>query len=332
MLTGETQGKSTPSHEVSSKTPPKETKKVTPAETVKNWKSATTISKRAKGYNFARAVAIALHPSGDIAAVDKNDKPVDMWSSKIGSPRVYVFGADTKPKFVLNSTDSDEKPVGKLVAAQGVAVTQDGNYAIADGTKWVKIFDQNGKYLSEFSTLKNDDDDSVKVKPSCIAVTDNGDILVGDFIRELVTVHSGSDYHILHEVPVRSKPIHIASGSEGQIWVSSVEEDLWQAGKLTAFNYSGEELVTIYPEIYDEVTKPNGIACNPDGTIFVAVTAVDEKRKESKTSCGHIHQYGSDGKFIECFVKRVYNPQGMALYGKCMAVADTNAVLMYKGH
>ncbi len=287
---------------------------------------------------------MALHPSGDIAILDKNDHYVG-WTR--GSPRVYVFDSNGSQKFVLNSTSSDEKPVGKLVNGQGIAVTKDGKYVIADGTTDLKVFDADGTYLTSFSAASDDVPESTKKSSRCVAVNDStGAIVVGDFHRELVTVHNGNDYKIEKEIHVGVKPVHVAVNNKNQVAVCVMFHEPAEVvavnifylvlrhnqagGKVVAFDESGDELYTIVPVIGGELAKPYGIAYDSDCGMYIAVTKFDISSRLAKPDTGHIHYYNSSGEFVKCVAKGLHWPLGINLGKDGLAVADKKSAKVYK--
>lgn len=316
-------------------------------EPVPKWQKSLTISKRNSDDAFHSVTSVALHPSGDISLVDKNNKVADLWSSNRGSPRVYGFHADGSPKFVLNSTDKNEEPVGELVNAQGIAVSADGNYLVVDGTTIVKVFHADGQYSSSFTTLSEDSPKGIRASASCITVNaSNGDVLVGDYHREMITVHDGGSFKIKKEVHVGLKPVHIAVNAQNQILVTVLFQEPAEVvatnlfflvlkqnqagGKVVAFDYDGDEVFTIVPVMSGELAKPFGVAYDSDGGLYVALSKFDLKSRMTKPNTGHIHYYNGKGEFVKCVVKGLHWPLGIALRKDVLAVADNDNVKVFK--
>ncbi|XP_072049804.1 uncharacterized protein [Amphiura filiformis] len=314
-------------------------------QAVPTWQQSLKIGKRSEDDDFHSVTGIAVHPSGDIALIDKNDNMDADWNR--GSPRVYVFNPDGTQKFVLNSTDSKESPVGKLVNGQGIAVTNDGKYLVADGTTDVKVFDAAGTYLESFSTLSEDVHKGIKKSSRCVTVNRNsGEVLVGDFHRELVTVHNGDDFKLVKEIHVGLQPVHVAVNKKNQVAVCMMMHEPAEVvavnffyrvlshkragGKVVAFDYSGDELFTIVPIMGDELAKPYGVVYDSDCGLYVAVTKFDISSRLAKPNTGHIHYYNSSGEFVKCVAKGLYWPLGMGIGKDLLAVADKQSARVFK--
>ena len=299
-----------------------------PAHKNQKWKLTKSFKeKNETNDSFNRVFRVALHHSGSTAVIDHDKDPNDPWNNVRS---IYGFNGNAEPAFVIRPKRSDQDIARNLEYAQGIAVTKDQKYLVADGSPQVKVFDSAGAYLRHFSPFATPEDALERnTRLNSITIASNsGNILVGDYFRERVTVHDGRDFSLKEEVYIDFQPTNIAANDE-QLWVSS-----WQDGKVAAFNYDGDDLFTIVPMLSGKPAKPSGVVCTPQGTAFVSVVKVYESSDFpgdfQPTTTGHVHEYsGSDGVFVRCVLKGLNQPLALAMTNDVMAIADEIEVKMY---
>ncbi len=294
---------------------------------VLNWQQSLKINKGSnESGTFHDVSEIAVHPSGDIALIDEIN-------NYRGGSRVYVFNPDGSPKFTIEST-TEKDPVNKLAPPKGLAVTKAGHYVIADGTTRVKVYDTDGGYLDAFSTLLLNDEQRLKSATSVTVNVKSGDVLVGDYYRQLVTIHDGANFKLSKEVHVGVRPMHIAVNKKNEIAVTMllVEQGCRDkaGGKVIVFDYSGDELFTIVPIMSGELARPYGLAFDSGCGLYVAVVKFDMKTRASRPDTGHIHYYNDFGRFVKCVTKGLHFPYGMGIGKGILAVADGKSAKVYK--
>ncbi|XP_072049040.1 uncharacterized protein [Amphiura filiformis] len=220
----------------------------------KKWKQHKKIVKRSSEDDdvFFSAIGITLHECGDFAVVDEIEHQEPQASGRgfhlSTQPRVYVFEEDGSQRFVFNSVGAHEKPVGILKLGCDVAVTKQGHYAVTDNTTRVKLFDIKGQNVGSFCISEEGKQEN---RARCIAVNSNGEIYIGDFTEQVITVHNADDFTILREIYVSIRPSHIAVNSLGQVCV--VHTNLFPHNirhcRVIVFDDSGNEIVSISPTI-----------------------------------------------------------------------------------
>ena len=192
--------------------------------------------------------------------------------------------------------------------------------------------------MKSFSTLSDDTPEEGWKSARCIAVNSKtGEIVVGDYHRELVTVHNGEDFTLQKEIYVDLKPVHVAVNKKNQVAVCMMNHELNRRTdkfcdhfKVVVFDYTGDELFTIVPKISGgEVDKSLGIVYDSGCGLYIAVSKFD-KSLLNKENGGHIHYYGSSGEFVKCVAKGLYWPLGMGIGKNLLAVADKKSVRVYK--
>ncbi len=315
------------------------------------WKQYKKISQRSAkdGDAFFMAIGIALHESGDFAVVDEIEHTEPQESGHgvnfLTRPRVYVFGDDGSQRFVLNSTGNHETPVGVLKCASDVAVTKQGHYAVTDNTTEVKLFDVKGQNVGSFS-ISDEDGGKQENRARCIAANSNGELYVGDFTEQIVTVHNADDFSIIRKIHVSVRPSHIAVDSRGRVCV--VHTNLFPQNirycRVIVFDDEGNELVSISPTIRgldtgsrgvvvgfgwavnntSGMAVPLGVAYDADDSLLLAV--YDRSIKNG----GHVHRYDANGKFLKCIIKGAQKPYGISIRNDTLVLADDKSVMIYK--
>ena len=239
--------------------------------------------------------------------------------------RVSVFSNDGVHQHTV--TSPVDNPDGKLVYPMGVGITSNGQMAITDCTtyqdraKYVKLYNVNGTYHSRFCTLAPDEPPDTKVTPFSITVSSSdGTIYVGDEHRKVVSIHSGSDGTWQQKVNLSIRPIYLATNSRHQIIACD-----WEVRKVVCVDYSGKVVFTLSSFNVDgEPGQPDGVThdCHYDGTLYVAVKRFDKNTGKKIAKTGHIHQYSSTGKFMQCTFKGLYSPKGITWFNGSIYIAD----------
>ncbi|XP_072049043.1 uncharacterized protein [Amphiura filiformis] len=242
----------------------------------KKWKQRKKILKISEEYGdeFDETKAITCHRSGEYAVVDD----IRHKTGKCGYTswrRVHAFREDGSQRFVLNSKGAPELPNGMLNAISGVAVTKQGYYAVTDRTAQVKLFDIKGQNVGSFSTSE-EDEGGQEAGANCIAVNSNGEIYVGDFHEQLITLHNADDFTKLGEIHVGISPSYIAVNNHGQVCVGTCEylhvrgSRTWFQ-KVSIFDDSGNEISTISSTIWGKNATPCCVVYDEDDTLLLAV-------------------------------------------------------------
>ena len=239
--------------------------------------------------------------------------------------RVYVFSNNGVYRHTVMSTVNNHNPDGILDFPFGVGITSHGQMAITDNTanqnraKYVKLYNVNGTYHSRFCTLAPHEPPNTLLGPCSITVSSSdGTIYVGDIVRKVVTIHSGSDGTWKEKVNLSVRPFHLATNSRHQIIASD-----WQVCKVVCVDYIGEVMFTLDTFSVDgKPGRPTGVTHDGDeDTLYVAVN-------ELNANTGHIHQYSSNGKFMHCAMKGLYSPRGITWYNGSIYIANDISVLI----
>ena len=194
---------------------------------------------------------------------------------------------------------------------------------VVDDTQHVKMVKRDGTTALMFTTREADPAVGGEVNEIVVcgvAVKKNGNIIVGDITRKVLTEHSPTDGALLHTMPVQTKPWFLAVDCcTDRFVISDYESSL-----VIVTNSKGVTLFTIKPIIDGLPVKScRGTCCDASG-IYIAVY------NNVPVITSHIHHYDRDGGFLSCLAKGLYYPQGMAFMSDGrLAVADHNTVKMY---
>jgi DNA-binding beta-propeller fold protein YncE len=140
------------------------------------------------------------------------------------------------------------------------AVAPDGTIWATDGPKArVLGFNPDGSYKGMLSHPK------LLIRPSAIAIAENGEIFVGDFGSAMIDVFSPSG-QLLRAFPTTAAPFQIAvKGDRVVVTTSDGIRVFTAAGKpVTKFSSRGRGP--------DQIDLAQGVAIGEDGTIYVADT------------------------------------------------------------
>ena len=211
----------------------------------------------------------------------------------------------------ITSPDNKE---AKLIEPNNVAVTPNNIIIITDTSKYIKLFHPDGQYMRSICTLTQDENPDTKVDTWCVAVSSQGFIMVGDTRRGLITIHSESDNSFYKSIKTSIKPRYIAVTSQHNILVSN-----WDESKVIAYNMeTGDKVFVINRCKLAGVSRgatPMGLACDTEGKVYIAVRTL-------VLNTGHVHVYNEQGQYLQCIVKGLYCPQGLAWYNNSLYITD----------
>ena len=216
----------------------------------------------------------------------------------------------------ITSPDNKE---AKLIAPNDVTVTPNNIIIITDTSKYIKLFHPDGQYMRSICTISSWNP-FTEVNTMCVAVSSQGFIVVGDRERDLITIHSESDNSFYKNIKTRIEPWCIAVTSQLNILVSD-----WSERKVVAYNMeSGGEVFVIdsWKLAGDKSgdAGPMGLACDTEGNVYIAVGTL-------APNTGHVHVYNEQGQYLQCIVKGLYFPCGLAWYNNSLYIADDRAGL-----
>ncbi|PIK40485.1 putative tripartite motif-containing protein 2-like [Apostichopus japonicus] len=148
-----------------------------------------------------------------------------------GNDRAQVFDREGKFLCLLNSNASEQ---GRLSMPQDVACLRDGRFVCVDKSKFVRVFDPDGKLYVSFQTVA--DGQTAKdtgIELSCVTVDRRNRIVVGDCKRNVITIHY-SDGKLLQTIPAVG-PGHLATDSTDRLIVSCPQKQ-----KIRVMNRDGK--------------------------------------------------------------------------------------------
>ncbi|XP_072048451.1 uncharacterized protein [Amphiura filiformis] len=284
-----------------------------------NWRLIREFGKEGEAEGeFQLNCCIAVCNNSDVVVTDSPN-----WEDKHPPRRAYVFSHDGKFKYTLHPPD--DKPEARMISPVDVAVTSQGEIAIADSeSKYVKLFNEKGTYLRMFSVV-TDETQTTKVQPSCISVASNGDILVGCVTRKVITIHDADDERLINTVNLKIKPLYMTTNNKQQIFVSN-----WEVKKVHAVNYAGDVVFSLESFTVDgEPGMPVGLTCDEENHVYIAVRQFNPANNNAYIDTGHIHQYSSWGRFMKCIITNMYAPRGITWHNDTICVANDRCVSMY---
>ncbi|XP_071481075.1 uncharacterized protein [Diadema antillarum] len=267
------------------------------------WELATTIgsagSKEGQ-FDWCRGVSVSL--DGHTVVAD--------W----GNDRVQVLDRDGKFLCLLNS---DKKPDGKLSMPQDVACLPDGRFVAVDKSKFVRMYDPQGRFYLRFETSSKDEDvKMLEVELSCVTVDRRSRILVGDCKRNVITFHY-TDGTLLKTLPVVG-PSHIATDLLDRIVVSCPRKQ-----KIRIMTKDGKLLMAVDSFGEKGKLKPSGVCCDSDNNIYV----VHKERGGEKG----VHMYNNKGRYVACVATAFREPFDVCLSAEgYVVVSDEDTVKVFR--
>ena len=148
------------------------------------WKQIRKFGEEGDGEGqLRRATGIAVCSTGDVAITDTT-------RGRAADNRAFVFSSKGEYKHTLKSRPTN--PAGKLLFPTCVAVVSNTQIAITDNSTDIKIFHVNGSFLKSFSTLAPSEQPVPRVKAFAmgIAVSNQNEIIVGDWDRKCITIQA----------------------------------------------------------------------------------------------------------------------------------------------
>ncbi len=272
-----------------------------------------------------------------IAYCPNNNMVISYWEP---GQKVFLYGPDGKYKMQLVSDDEDEEKQSGFVMS--MAVSSLGYIIIISlYDKDVRVFDIDGTYVTCFSVLAPDEDQSMQVHPKCVAVDQNGCVLIGDRVRKLITIHECPDGTLLRRVQCQDFEDRLTVNCNDQILYSCKSMANSKYDKIVATDYSGKEVFTFTPCIptaYDGTIDPEtesrrvvveGIVCDSHNMIYVIMQVCD--RYDRVPNTGHLHQYSPIGEFIRCIQSDIDDPNDLAIANEDeLIVTNHEAILVYR--
>ena len=269
-----------------------------------------------------------------------------------GSMMPYIIDSTTDAKSKALPLKTTEKEPEKQIHSVNALVSAPNNTEeskpnkkyvfVLDNKRFVKVFHfddepEKIKYLHCFSTLKPDEDQNTKVNLWCAAIDRNGQLLVSDWSRELITIHSCPDGELVAKVKCPFiRQVSMAVNSKNQILQHFRPADS-KFSMVAAIDYLGNEVFSFSPTIDESFThegvEPCGIECDQDDNIYIAMCVQRTSKTQGQTDrTGHIHAYSPTGGFLKCIAKdRYFRDLSMTSQGEqLLAAACSQSILLYK--
>ncbi|XP_033644792.1 tripartite motif-containing protein 35-like [Asterias rubens] len=191
---------------------------------------------------------------------------------------------------------------------------------VVDNTKIVKVYNGDGSLAFDFTTVPIRELGKANLDLKSVAVKKDGNIIVGDVERNVLTEHSPTDGSLIHTILVKTAPFFLASDcTNNRVVVSGGlqhEVDIVDGGIASLF--------TLRPTINSHQVKYcRGVCCDSSGMyVLICNGAYDT---------GHIHRYDAKGKFLGCIAQDLHNPSGITFTsdGQQLAVADCTSIKMF---
>ncbi|XP_072032541.1 uncharacterized protein [Amphiura filiformis] len=268
------------------------------------------------GHVFRVIQDIAFNPlNGDLVAAD---------STFMGESKIHILDSDGKYKQSCTVTGR----VGELGVIDTCA-SQNGNVlVIGPGSKSIHVFDAQGKYLHDFNTLTQDEDPDTPVRLQCMSADREGQVLVGDNLRDVITIHTCPDDRVVKKIKCSlGRGASVVVNGKNQILIHYDPTDSLYT-KVQAIDYSGNELFHFIPRFDEDIAGnrvwSGGIVCDDDNNIYIAL------RVSYTGNTGHIHVYSPTGTFIKCIERGLFCPQGLSTTPDgSLAVANHESILLY---
>ena len=254
---------------------------------------------------------IACCPNGDMVVAGSND----------------VFILDSNGKSIANLKSTENEPAKHMNSIRVVFVSPLGFILIAV-SEGVWVFDLRGKYLHCFDTLTPDDDPNTALHLSCIAVDKEGQVLVGDGWRDIITIHTCPDGKVVRKITCTiGNYSSMVVNSKNQILLHSSQSDSVYS-KVVAIDYSGNEVFSFTPkkdeDVAGEKVWPCGIVCDEKDNVYIAMST------SASHNTGHIHKYSPTGAFLQCISRGLYKPYDLSFSSDgSLMVANIKSILKY---
>ena len=256
------------------------------------------------------ALRIACCPNGDMVVSGDH-------------PGVDILDSEGEEIMCLTSTERFQQTgyVNIAVSPLGYILLIDH----VDSTKSVWVFGLNYKYICCFDTLTSDND----VKLGCVAVDKEGQVLVGDTERKIITIHTCPDGRVARKIKceIGYYPSMVVN-SKNQILLHFLPSYYSVYSKVAAIDYSGNEVFSFTPKIDEDVTgemvRPGGIVCDEKDNIYTTMSVYGKK------NTGHIHKYSPTGAFLQCIDYGLYNPSDLSFsFDGSLMIANWKSIVKY---
>ncbi|XP_072023257.1 uncharacterized protein, partial [Amphiura filiformis] len=222
---------------------------------------------------------------------------------------IDIHDSDGKYKMSFMPTDQDSN---QPICVTDICVSPQGDILVVGyGCKFIHVFDKQGKYFHCFNTLAQGEDENTHVDLQCIAIDREGNVLVGDRARDIITIHTYPDGRVVKEIKCsiaidRSMVVN----NKNQILTHSDTSGSVYS-RVVAIDYSGNEVFSFTPKIDEDVTGrvvwSRGIECDDEDNIYVAMMV------SNRNNTGHIHAYSPTGTFLQCIAKGLYYPWDLSM-------------------
>ncbi|XP_033640635.1 tripartite motif-containing protein 2-like [Asterias rubens] len=206
----------------------------------------------------------------DVAAYSNSDIVVADWYNT----SLITIPAESNPQ---SYNVSQELSIQGLTGPSKVTVNKNDELTVLDRGA-VKIFNRNYQLLHQFNPGS---------EPSCIAVDDNNLIAVGHKDKAKISLHK-PDGSLIRRLTAPGIGGYLTTYKQQLIYTNATDN------KLVSVTYNGEMVFSVD---IDQSGWPNGVCCDNDGSIYVAVW------RGLFPLLGEIHHYSPDGKYIECIIK-----------------------------
>ena len=188
-----------------------------------------------------------------------------------------------------------------------VAIAPDGRFFVTRG-KSIHVYSSSGQYRKYFYTTKDTD----VVDLTCLVVTRDGKVLVGDAKRSLITMHA-LDGGLVKSIPTNIEPTSLVAINSKQVAICSRTDN-----RACTINLeSGKEILSF------EIAAPSTICYDEKSECLLA-------GRNART--GLIEQYSlSTGQAVACIAHGIANPQAMTFsHDGLLVVGDQQRVTFYK--
>lgn len=262
---------------------------------------------------ITKAWAVAVTADGKVAVAN---------NSSNGVVSVHDQQVPHQIHFTLDTTKGLEgNPGGWKSFPRGVAVSAaNGHFYVADNTLYVKEYDQDGKFLAQFSAVSicGAPSNELKITLDCVVVDNETNLLmIGPNQYKLISIHDLTGNHIRTiTVPIEPHFIAPAPGGEQLIISSHV------SNTVHVIDNHGNSLRQLKADNV-QAWRPRGVCCTKEGEVFIS-NALKEKGGET----AGIHHFMLTGQYLGCITKDVNVPYGLALNEdeKTLVVGDKRSV------
>ncbi|XP_072051909.1 uncharacterized protein [Amphiura filiformis] len=228
------------------------------------------------------------------------------------SSKVYVFSVDGKLNLVINTNQglipgSSSKP-------WDITKSADGLYYITDTNPWVKVHDQEGRFMRLFQLVDVNGKRCVKGYARGITIDNKGQIIVGivgESHSKMISIYNPNESFVrAFKVDIVPSYVTTKHSDTNVLLVSSLDE-----GSVLEIDYSGKVLNKVTSPVANINWKPKGICCSKIGEIFVVNSA--------ECFCC-VCRFTSSSQYSGCVIPDLDTPRGIAISedGELIAVVD----------